>query len=56
VSCIETSPASGPDSFPAIVVPEADEGGWRGVAWWRIGEQQFPQTDRPVNWPILEAA
>jgi hypothetical protein len=56
VSCIETSPASGPDSFPAIVVPEADEGGWRGVAWWRIGERQLPQTDRPVSWPILEAA
>jgi hypothetical protein len=56
VSCVETSPASGPDSFPAIVVPEADEGGWRGVAWWRIGERQSPQTDRPVSWPILEAA
>ncbi|MFY8222461.1 MAG: hypothetical protein ACOVJ6_11190 [Pirellulales bacterium] len=56
VSCIETSPASGPASFPAVVIPEADEGGWRGVAWWRIGERQSPQTDRPVGQPILEAA
>jgi hypothetical protein len=56
VSCIETSPASGPASFPAVVIPEADEGGWRGVAWWRIGERQSPQADRPVTSPILEAA
>ena len=56
VSCIETSPASGPASFPAVVIPEADEGGWRGVAWWRIGERQSPQADRSVTSPILEAA
>ena len=56
VSCIETSPASGPASFPAVVIPEADEGGWRGVAWWRIGERESPQADRSVTSPILEAA
>jgi hypothetical protein len=56
VSCIETSPASGPASFPAVVIPEADEGGWRDVAWWRIGERHSPQADRPVTSPILEAA
>ncbi|MEI6240189.1 MAG: hypothetical protein WCR51_07355 [Planctomycetia bacterium] len=56
VSCIETAPVVWPTRFPAVAIPEADEGGGHGAAWWPLWDVDAPRAGRSEREPILEAA
>ncbi len=55
-ACVEATPLISTTRLPAVVIPEADEGGGMRAAWWPMWDVGSSPGCRPEAMPILDAA